>query len=82
MLKAFGEEPANDSLRILRDLLKQDIPVQEVCVQIQANLDYSSRLQLLHLLFGIANADGELHKSELALIDSIAHYLKISYLIY
>jgi DnaJ like chaperone protein len=41
-------------------------------------MDYSSRLQVLHFLFGIANADGEISKSEVEVITRIANYLGIS----
>jgi DnaJ like chaperone protein len=63
---------------MLRDLLKQQIPVQDVCRQIRQNLDYSSRLQLLHFLFGIANADEQVHASELRTIELLAGYMGIS----
>ncbi|UCG27220.1 MAG: molecular chaperone DjiA [Bacteroidales bacterium] len=74
----FGLETANEAIMMLRDLLKQQIPVQDVCTQIKHNLDYSSRLQLLHFLFGIANADGQVHASELRIIEMIAGYIGIS----
>jgi DnaJ like chaperone protein len=38
-------------LLVLRDILKQDIPVQSVCQQIRENMDYSIRLELLHFLW-------------------------------
>ena len=77
-VRNFGLESANEALKMLRDLLEQDIPVTDVCHQIQRNMDYSSRLQLLHFLFGIANADGEVHESELKLIAHISVNLGIS----
>lgn len=76
--QSFGEDAATDAIRMLRDILKQEIPVQEVSRQIGQNLDYSSRLQLLHYLFGISSADGHTHKSEVNLIESIANYMRIS----
>ena len=63
---------------MLKDILKQEIPVREVCGQIKLRMDYSSRLQLLHFLFGIANADEIIDKSELSLIEEISYYLGIS----
>lgn len=77
-LRSFGEEAATDAVRMLRDILKQEIPVQDVSTQIGQNLDYSSRLQLLHYLFGIAIADGYTHKSEVDLINVISNYMKVS----
>ena len=78
LVRNFGLESANEALGILKDLLQQDIPVIDVCHQISRNMDYSSRLQLMHFLFGIANADGELHELELKLIATIGVNLGIS----
>ena len=77
-VRSFGTEAASDALKMLRDLLKQNIPVNEVCMQIRTNMDLPSRLQLLHFLFGIASADGQVHASEHQLIAQIAQQLGIS----
>ncbi len=74
----FGPSTANEALRMLRDILKQDIPVRDVCQQISRNMDYSSRLQLLHVLFNISLADGAVHPSELEAVEKISGYLGIS----
>lgn len=75
--RSFGYEKASDAILMLRDILKKDIPVDEVCAQIQKNMPYSERLQLLHLLFGIAKADGHVADSEIKMIHKIATYLRI-----
>lgn len=77
-IRQFGRESAKEALVMLRDLLKQEIPLRDVCSQINRNMDYSSRLQLLHLLFGVAGADEKFHPSEISLIESISGYLGIS----
>jgi len=77
-VRQFGYETAKEALVMLRDLLKQDIPVRDVCLQIGRNMDYSSRLQLLHLLFGVSGADARFHPSEIKLIENISGYLGIS----
>ena len=77
-LQKFGEASANEALQMLRDLLKQTIPLEDVSYQIRDRLDYPSRLELLHLLYGLAQADGELHPSELNLITRIAGYMGIN----
>ncbi|MBN2773602.1 MAG: TerB family tellurite resistance protein [Prolixibacteraceae bacterium] len=74
----FGEESAREALKMLQDLLKQSIPITDVCHQIQQNMNYSSRLQLLHFLFGIADADGKVDQSEFQLIDHISKSMGIS----
>jgi len=63
---------------MLRNLLKQNIPVRDVCYQISRNMDYSSRLQLLQLLYSVSMADGNIHPSEIEVIGAIAGYLGIS----
>lgn len=74
----YGQENSRELVLILRDILKRDIPVTDVCFQIKRNLDYSSRLQLLYLLYGIAQADGMVDISEINLIDRIAASLGVS----
>jgi DnaJ like chaperone protein len=77
-VKAFGHDAASEGVRMLGDLLKQKIPVRDVSLQIKQNLDYSSRLQLLHFLFGISSADGIVHPNEIKVIEQIASYLGLS----
>jgi DnaJ like chaperone protein len=74
----FGPEGAQNALRILQDLTKQKIPVSDVCLQIKNYMDYPSRLQLIHFLFGIALSDGEMHPDELRLIRLISTNLGIT----
>jgi len=78
LIRNLGQEKAAEALVLLRDILKQPIPLQEICLQIRVNLDYSSRLELLHFLVGLGMADGEMSKSELAVINQIAYELGIS----
>lgn len=77
-VRSFGPAAAGEAIRILRDLLNQNIPVTDVCIQIRKNMDMPSRLQLLHFLFGIAGADGHVHESEHKLIAHIAQNMGIS----
>jgi DnaJ like chaperone protein len=68
----FGEQGALEALQILKNLLNQNINETEVAAQIGQHLNYSSKLELLHLLFQIAYADGEVVASELAAIQRIS----------
>ena len=63
---------------MLRDILKQEIPLRDVSMQLRQHLDYPSRVQMLHLLFGIANADGQIDPKELNIIQQISGYIGIS----
>jgi DnaJ like chaperone protein len=67
----FGEEAAAEAAIMLRDLLEQSIPVADVCRQIQVNMHYSARLQLLHFLYGIAQSDSVVSAEEEKLIGFI-----------
>jgi len=77
-VRNFGKESAEEAIQMLRDILKQNIPVREVTQQIRQNLDYSSRLQLLHFLYGVAGADGSIHQKEQEIIEYIATGMGIS----
>jgi DnaJ like chaperone protein len=71
-VRQFGQESAKEALLMLKDILKQDIPVRDICIQIGRNMDYSSRLQLLHLLFNISLADSTIHPKEIELLEKIS----------
>ena len=78
MVHNFGEASAVEATKMLRDLLNQTIPVEEVCRQIKQNMNYSARLQLVHFLFGIAQADGNVDPTEAQLIYHISLQMGIS----
>ncbi len=77
-VRQFGRDSAAEAAVMLRDMLKKDIPLADVCQQISRNMDYSSRLQLLHLLFGVSMADGSPNPSEITIIERISGNLGIS----
>ncbi len=74
----FGEETASEAVVMLRDILKQEIPLRDVTHQLSQRLDYSYRLEMLHFLFGIASADGSVSDSENNVINKISGYMGIS----
>lgn len=78
LVRTFGEQGAHNALQLLKQLLQQDIDPVAVSQQIEQHLNYSVRLELLHLLLGVANADGELAQSELQVIQTIATNMGIS----
>ncbi len=77
-ISQFGTETAQEALQILRDLLKQEIPLRDVCAQIRSNMDYPSRLQLIHILYNISAADSRFESREVSVIKSIADMLGIN----
>ncbi len=77
-IRNFGEAYAQERMVLFKDILEQDYPLHDVCGQIRRNMDYPSRLELIHLLFGLANADGQVHKAESHVIGEIGGYLGLS----
>ncbi|MCC7317518.1 MAG: molecular chaperone DjiA [Bacteroidales bacterium] len=77
LLRNFGKDAADEYLLMLREILKQEIQTAEVASQVGRYMDYSSKLQLMHYLFGIAGADGQINAIELDAINSISGYLGV-----
>lgn len=78
LVTQFGENEAERQLLALREILKQEYDISAVSEQIRRFMDYSGRLQMLHLLFGIAMADGDIHPNEIQTIEVISRGLGIS----
>ncbi|MCF7796779.1 MAG: molecular chaperone DjiA [Lentisphaeria bacterium] len=77
-LQNFGVDDAQEMMRLLKNLLEQDYYIYEVATQINRHMQMAEKLQLLHVLFGISAADGQVHASELDALQEIARHLKIS----
>ncbi len=77
-IRQFGIEGSERYVLLLRDVLKQDVRTDEVAAQIRSFMEYSSRLQLVHFLFGIAGADGQFSETEVNLIQQISRQLGLS----
>ena len=77
-LTRFGNETAQEAIVMLRDILKQEIPVREVTAQLNQRLDYSYRLEMIHFLFGIAAADSGISDTEKRMIRQIAGFMNIT----
>ena len=77
-LQNFGQQRAENYIKMLREILDKDYNLYEVSQQVGRYMDYSSRLQLLHYLFGIADADGRISQEELDVINTISDYMGIT----
>ena len=77
-LQNFGQERAENYIKMLRDILEKDYNLYEVSQQVGRYMDYSSRLQLLHYLFGIASADGIVTEAETGVVHTISMYMGVS----
>jgi DnaJ like chaperone protein len=65
-------------MTLFKDIIKQDYPLRDVCRQIVRSMDHSSRLELIHVLFGLSKADGHVHPDEVKVIHTLARYLNIN----
>ncbi len=74
----FGAEKAGEYIKILGELLKQQLDVQQVGLQIRQHMDYSARMMLVQYLFGISHADGSIHLQEIDIIRTISGYMGIN----
>lgn len=76
-MRNFGEH-AERYIGMLREILKQEINVREVSLQVGQYMDYPSKLQILHYLFGISKADDHFHPEEVEVITQIAGFIGIN----
>ena len=75
--RQFGASEAERQLLMLREFLKKDYDLNDVGNQIKLYMEYPSRLQLMHFLFGLASADSQVHPSELQIISQLSEILGI-----
>jgi DnaJ like chaperone protein len=78
LAKEFNSKQVQDFMALFRDILKQDYPMKDVCKQITRSMDHPSRLELIHILFGLSLSDGDIHPNEEKLIHTISNYLNIN----
>lgn len=71
----FGQDHANNRMAILQQILQKDVDITEATNHIRSSMSYSSRLQLLHYLFGIATADNDCSEVEKRTIQKISQLL-------
>ncbi len=77
LVRTYGEEESLRLLLRLRELIKQPHNLIEVCRNLRIRMNYASRLELVHILFRISQADSHISPPELALIQQIATQLGI-----
>jgi len=78
LIQQFNINYARDRMRLLKEILKQELPLRDICVQIKTHMDHPSRLQMIHVLFGLSQADGHVHPLEVKIIHNISEHLGIS----
>ena len=63
-IRRLGPDKTQELMVRLRELLNEDFSISEVCRSIRMNMIYPMWLELLHFLFGIAAADGDVNPNE------------------
>ena len=63
---------------LFKEILQQDYALKDVCRQIQRSMDHPSRIELIHVLFGLSQADGNIHPEEVRIIHTISRYLNVN----
>ncbi len=77
-ISTYGKEKANAIFRTFNEVIKKrEVSAQRICTYLNQRTRYEVRLQLLHFLFGIAQADGAVSKAEISKLQQIAGYLRI-----
>lgn len=78
-VQLFGKVRANEAFKFFNEVTKQEqYSLEQVCGQIRQYMDHPSRLQLIHFLFKLASADGEVHATEIEMVHKIARLLGIN----
>ena len=78
LVNQIGVTQTKQLLQIFKKILEQDYSLNEVCSQIKSRMDKPSRLQLIHILFGLSQSDGDVHPEEIKVIQNISNLLGIS----
>lgn len=74
----FGPQFSTSHLQTLKQFLDADhIPLDQICQDIRMRTQEEVRIQLLHYLFGIARADGNVSETEMQLLNRIAGLMGI-----
>lgn len=78
-VQAYGKEHANVIFKVFNEeIKKKQLSAQKISSFLRSKMRYESRLQILHFLFSIANADGHVSEPEVKEINLIAGYLAIN----
>lgn len=71
----FGKNYTKQRMELFKKILNQKIDINAVCVQIKNHMDINSKIQLVHVLFGLSKADNEIHQNEINIILNISNLI-------
>ena len=79
-VSAYGKERANATFKTFNEIVKnREVSAQRICLFLTQRTQYAARLQILHFLFGIANADGHVSEAEVKEIQKMAGFMRVSF---
>ena len=58
-IENFGANYAQERMKIFKKILDQNINIGDVCSQIKVHMDNPSKLQLIHILFGLSKCHSQ-----------------------
>ena len=78
LIENFGKNYTKERMELFKKILNQDIDINSVCNQIKNYMDVNSKIQLVHVLFGLSKADNEIHENEINIIKNIANLIGLN----
>ena len=68
-VKTFGLSKSNEYFRVFNNFNKEDFnyKLRQICIQLNSHINHSSRLEIIHFLFGVSHADNEIHPKEVVI---------------
>lgn len=77
-IQQFGNQFNTTHLQSLKQFLDAPrIPIEQICMDIRMRTQVEVRIHLLHYLFGVAQADGEVSPHEIQTLQQIARLLQV-----
>lgn len=77
-VQSYGKDKANAIFRTFNEVVKsREVAPKAICEYLRVRMRYESRLQIIHFLFSIAQADGHVSIPEVDKIKEIAGYMAI-----
>ncbi len=77
-IENFGKNYTKQRMELFKKILNQDININSVCNQIKSHMDINSKIQLIHVLFGLSKADNQIHQNEITIITNIANLIGLN----
>ena len=79
-VQAYGKEQANATFKVFNEeIKKKQLSAQKIAAFLRNRMRYESRLQIIHFLFSVAKADGNISDPEVREINNITGFLGINH---